>query len=229
MAAASRKATRKPSPARRSTSKSGAKAKPKTTGAPKIKAAPAKAGAAAGTKAKVKAKAKIKAKVKAKPKAAGRTRRAAAKATARTTPIKKTTVKKTTVKKPPAKKKASAKKTSAKKATVNRRRFDRRDTRIAARLEHAGGVTEGTVTNLSLEGCLFAPRIDLKPNSRIKLYLASEKNSVAATVKAVSELGVHCLMHAGGATLGRLSTDLDDMALLMLSAGRPHVVTPKAE
>ncbi|MFN4162985.1 MAG: PilZ domain-containing protein [Ferrovibrio sp.] len=220
MAAASRKAIRKPSPARkaspaRSTPKTGPKAKPKAKAAPKSKAARAKAGTATGTKAKVKTKAKIKTKtkVKTKPKAAGKTKRAATKA-----PVKKT----------PAKK-ASARKSPVKKATANRRRFDRRDTRIAARLEHAGGVTEGTVTNLSLEGCLFAPRIDLKPNSRIKLYLASEKNSVAATVKAVSELGVHCLMHAGGATLGRLSTDLDDMALLMLSAGRPHVVTPKAE
>ncbi|MFN4276978.1 MAG: PilZ domain-containing protein [Ferrovibrio sp.] len=200
MAAASRKATRKPSPAR---SKSGPKAKPKTKAAPKARAARAKAGTKTGTKAKVKTKAKIQAKAKAKPKTAGKIKSAA--------------------------KKTPAKKAAAKKATVNRRRFDRRDTRIAARLEHAGGVTEGTVTNLSLEGCLFAPRIDLKPNSRIKLYLASEKNSVAATVKAVSELGVHCLMHAGGVTLGRLSTDLDDMALLMLRAGRPHVVTPKAE
>lgn len=220
MAAASRKATRKPSPAR---SKSAPKAKPKTKATPKAKAAPktktvrAKAGTATGTKTKVKAKAK--AKVKTKPKTAGKAKRAAAKKT----PVKKTPAKKASAKKLPAKK------PSVKKATANRRRFDRRDTRIAARLEHAGGVTEGTVTNLSLEGCLFAPRIDLKPNSRIKLYLASEKNSVAATVKAVSELGVHCLMHAGGATLGRLSTDLDDMALLMLSAGRPHVVTPKAE
>lgn len=220
MAAASRKAIRKPSPARkaspaRSTPKTGPKAKPKAKAAPKSKAARAKAGTATGTKAKVKTKAKIKTKtkVKTKPKAAGKTKRAATKAAVKKTPAKKT----------------SARKSPVKKATANRRRFDRRDTRIAARLEHAGGVTEGTVTNLSLEGCLFAPRIDLKPNSRIKLYLASEKNSVAATVKAVSELGVHCLMHAGGATLGRLSTDLDDMALLMLSAGRPHVVTPKAE
>lgn len=209
MAAASRKATRKPSPARRSTSKS----------APKARAARAKAATATGTKAKVKAKAKIRAKARAKTKP---------KTAVKKTPAKKASARKAPVKKATARK-ATAKKTTVKKATVNRRRFDRRDTRIAAKLEHAGGLTEGTVTNLSLEGCLFAPRIDLKPNSRIKLYLASEKNSVAATVKAVSDLGVHCLMHAGGATLGRLSTDLDDMALLMLSAGRPHVVAPKAE
>lgn len=120
---------------------------------------------------------------------------------------------------------AAAKKTPAdaadEAAARNRRRFDRRDTRIEARLEHAGGQAEGTVTNLSLEGCLFSPVIDLPVGSRIKLHLAGEK-PVAATVKGVSERGVHCLLHAGGVTLGRLSADLDDMALLMLSAGRPH-------
>lgn len=118
-------------------------------------------------------------------------------------------------------------KAKTKAAPANRRRFDRRDTRITARLDHAGGSIEGTVTNLSLEGCLFAPKLDLKPGSRIKLKLANEAKPVAATVKAVSDLGVHCLLHAGGVTLGRLSADLDDMALLMLSAGRPHDVTPK--
>lgn len=103
----------------------------------------------------------------------------------------------------------------------NRRRFDRRDTKIVARLDHPGGQIEGTVTNLSLEGCLFSPVIDLPVGSRVKLRLAGEK-PVSATVKGVSARGVHCLLHAGGVTLGRLSADLDDMALLMLSAGRPH-------
>lgn len=132
---------------------------------------------------------------------------------------------------------ASAKTTSAKSADTasdtpaagdasadsgrNRRRFDRRDTRIIAKLDYAGGTAEGTVTNLSLEGCLFSPVIDLPVGSRVKLRLAGEK-PVAATVKGVSERGVHCLLHAGGVTLGRLSADLDDMALLMLNAGRPH-------
>src|SRR3546814_2547377 len=83
------------------------------------------------------------------------------------------------------------------------------------------GQIEGTLTNLSLEGCLFSPVIDLPVGSRVKLRLAGEK-PVSATVKGVSERGVHCLLHAGGVTLGRLSADLDDMALLMLSAGRPH-------
>lgn len=190
MAAASRKATRKPS-----------KAKSKSS---KTQASKAKTG-----KAKAPARAKAKA---AKPRA--KTAKPQAKAA-----------------KPKAKAKtASPRKNAARKAPPsNRRRFDRRDTRIAAKLEHAGGITEGTVTNLSLEGCLFAPRIALKPDTRIKLYLANEAKPVAATVKAVSDLGVHCLMHAGGVTLGRLSTDLDDMALLMLSAGRPHVVAPKPE
>lgn len=108
----------------------------------------------------------------------------------------------------------------------NRRRFDRRDTLIPARLDHPGGSIEGTVTNLSLQGCLFAPRLDLPVGSRIKLHLAGEK-PVAATVKAISERGIHCLLHAGGVTLSRLSTDLDDMALLMLNAGRPHDPTAK--
>jgi hypothetical protein len=121
--------------------------------------------------------------------------------------------------------KTDADKTGAGKAADddgrNRRRFDRRNTKINARLEHAGRETEGTVTNLSLEGCLFSPVIDLPVGTRIKLHLSGEK-PVAATVKGVSERGVHCLLHAGGVTLGRLSADLDDMALLMLSAGRPH-------
>lgn len=108
----------------------------------------------------------------------------------------------------------------------NRRRFQRRDTKIAARLEHDGKPVDGVVTNLSLQGCLFSPRVPLKPGTRIKLRLANESKAVTATVKAVSDQGVHCLLHAGGATLGRLSADLDDMALLMLSAGRPHEVLP---
>jgi hypothetical protein len=107
----------------------------------------------------------------------------------------------------------------------NRRRFDRRETQIAAELDHAGKKTMGAVTNLSLQGCLFAPPLKLKPGTRVKLKLSGESKPVGATVKAVSEQGVHCLLHAGGATLSRLSTDLDDMALLMLSAGRPTSVS----
>ena len=120
---------------------------------------------------------------------------------------------------------AKAKKAGGRKPAVktpdNRRRFDRRDTQIAAQLQHAGGKVDGAVTNLSLQGCLFAPKVALPLGTRIKLKLSGESKPVAATVKAVSAQGVHCLLHAGGATLGRLSTDLDDMALLMLSAGRP--------
>lgn len=114
------------------------------------------------------------------------------------------------------------------KAPDNRRRFDRRDTHIAAQLDHDGNLTKGTVTNLSLAGCLFSPRINVPLGARVKLRLSGE-TPVAATVKAVSDQGVHCLLHAGGVTLGRLSTDLDDMALLMLSAARPHEIMPPSQ
>jgi hypothetical protein len=108
----------------------------------------------------------------------------------------------------------------------NRRKFDRRDTDIVAQLNHDGHLVNGVVTNLSLEGCLFAPRLDIPVGARVKLKLAGEHKAVPATVKGVSDLGVHCLLHAGGATLGRLSVEVDDMALLMLNASRPHVVEP---
>lgn len=114
----------------------------------------------------------------------------------------------------------------AEKDGANRRRFDRRDTHIVAQLNYDDMSVDGMVTNLSLEGCLFAPRIDIPVGGRVKLKLAGEHKAVPATVKAVSELGVHCLLHAGGATLGRLSVEVDDMALLMLNASRPHVVVP---
>jgi hypothetical protein len=114
----------------------------------------------------------------------------------------------------------------AEKDGANRRRFDRRDTHIVAQLNYNDMSVDGMVTNLSLEGCLFAPRIDIPVGGRVKLKLAGENKAVPATVKAVSEQGVHCLLHAGGATLGRLSVAVDDMALLMLNASRPHVVVP---
>lgn len=112
------------------------------------------------------------------------------------------------------------------KSGANRRRFDRRDTHIVAQLSYNDMPVDGVVTNLSLEGCLFSPRIDIPVGGRVKLKLAGENKAVPATVKAVSDLGVHCLLHAGGATLGRLSVEVDDMALLMLNASRPHVVEP---
>lgn len=112
------------------------------------------------------------------------------------------------------------------KGGANRRRFDRRDTHIVAQLSYNDMPVDGVVTNLSLEGCLFSPRIDIPVGERVKLKLAGENKAVPATVKAVSDLGVHCLLHAGGATLGRLSVEVDDMALLMLNASRPHVVEP---
>ena len=121
---------------------------------------------------------------------------------------------------------AGAEKASNDKDGANRRRFDRRDTHIVAHLNYNDMSVDGMVTNLSLEGCLFAPRIDIPVGGRVKLKLAGENKAVPATVKAVSEQGVHCLLHAGGATLGRLSVAVDDMALLMLNASRPHVVVP---
>jgi hypothetical protein len=126
-------------------------------------------------------------------------------------------------------KNASRGKASNDKSGANRRRFDRRDTHIVAQLSYRDMPIDGMVTNLSLEGCLFAPRLDIPVGERIKLKLAGEHKAVPATVKAVSDLGVHCLLHAGGATLGRLSVEVDDMALLMLNASRPHVVEPAPE
>lgn len=120
----------------------------------------------------------------------------------------------------------SSDKASNDKSGANRRRFDRRDTHIVAQLTYGDMTLDGMVTNLSLEGCLFAPRLDIAVGERVKLKLAGEHKAVPATVKAVSDLGVHCLLHAGGATLGRLSVEVDDMALLMLNASRPHVVEP---
>src|SRR5262245_35080043 len=111
-------------------------------------------------------------------------------------------------------KQASNKAKSAKngndKGGSNRRKFDRRDTHIVAQLDHNGTLVVGMVTNLSLEGCLFAPRVEIPVGDRIKLKLAGEHKAVTATVKAVSELGVHCLLHAGATTLGRLSVEVDD-------------------
>lgn len=183
--------------------------------------------AAAKKKKKTKASTGVGGKAKAGKAAAGK-KPAAKKSAAKKPAARKAAVKKATAKKKiPAKKKA-IKKVVAKKpgpTADNRRRFDRRETQIAAELEHDGRKTAGAVTNLSLQGCLFAPPLKLKPGSRVKLKLSGESKPVSATVKAVSAQGVHCLLHAGGATLSRLSTDLDDMALLMLSAGRPTSIT----
>lgn len=144
--------------------------------------------------------------------------------------IAKSSAKSTTAKSTSAKSKAPSRSSKAAKepAEANRRRFQRRDTHIKARLEYDGSKIDGVVTNLSLQGCLFAPQVPVAVGTRVKLRLAGETKPVAATVKAVSAQGVHCLLHAGGATLSRLSTDLDDMALLMLNAGRPHEVPVKA-
>lgn len=147
----------------------------------------------------------------------------ASKPKAKAAKAKKPAAKQSAAKKPAGRKPAAKK--PAKKAVDNRRRFDRRETRIDAELEHGGRTTAGAVTNISLQGCLFTPVVKLPLGTRVKLKLSGESKPVAATVKAISDQGVHCLLHAGGATLGRLSTGLDDMALLMLSAGRPTIPT----
>lgn len=160
----------------------------------------------------------------AKGKAPAKKKAAKASVTRKASAAKKTTATIKTATKKAAAKKPAARRTVTRKAVApadNRRRFDRRETRIPAELEHGDRKIAGAVTNLSLQGCLFTPPQRLKPGTRVRLKLSGESKPVTATVKAVSEQGVHCLLHAGGATLSRLSTDLDDMALLMLSAGRP--------
>lgn len=209
--AARKKKTVKRKPAATARPKAGTaakgKAKAKAMVTPKAKTK-TKAKAAA-PKAAVKAKAKSK--VGAKSKVAAKTKPAAARKPAKASA-------------PPRAARAT---TAAAASDSNRRRFDRRDTRIHALIEHDGGRIEGTVTNLSLQGCLFAPRFEIAPGARIRLSLAGKGKAVPATVKGVSDLGVHCLMHAGGATLGRLSIEHDDVALLMIKASRPHDLEPR--
>lgn len=197
----------------------------------KAKATTAKTAKAKTTKATSSVRGKKATPTKAKAKTA-KPKAKAKSATKKTAPVKKlvkTTGVKKAAKKAVTKKKVAAKPKTARKAAKprNRRLFDRRNTHIQAELDHDGALTKGTVTNLSLAGCLFQPRLEIAIGSRIKLKLAGETKPVPATVKGVSELGVHCLLHAGGVTLGNLAADLDDMALLMLNAARPHVIAPK--
>jgi hypothetical protein len=197
-------------------------AKATTAKTARAKTTKVKSGKAPSARART-AKTAVKKAVK---KAARKTVKTAVKAAVRKTAkkaVKKTV--KTAVKKIVKK---AARKATASKPEQNRRRFDRRDTRIKAELEHDGRLTAGTVTNLSLAGCLFEPRLDIAVGSRVKLKLAGEAKPVSATVKGVSDRGLHCLLHAGGVTLGNLAADLDDMALLMLNAGRPHEIAPPA-
>lgn len=112
------------------------------------------------------------------------------------------------------------------KTGQNRRRFDRRDTAIAARAEAGGTAHAGTVTNLSIDGCLFAPPLPLAPGSRFKLWLAGEAKPLPASVVTVSERGMHCRLHAAAARLAQASAELDDMALLLLNASRPSHIVP---
>lgn len=112
------------------------------------------------------------------------------------------------------------------KSGKNRRRFDRRDTAIAARAEAAGTAHAGTVTNLSIDGCLFSPPLPLAPGSRFKLWLAGESKPLPASVVTVSDRGLHCRLHAAASRLAQASAELDDMALLLLNASRPSHIVP---
>lgn len=105
--------------------------------------------------------------------------------------------------------------------TANRRRFDRRDTAIAARLEHAGQLHPGRVDNLSLNGFLFNPPLALPREAKVKLWLADRAKALAATVVGVSERGLHGRLHIAAPRLAQLSAEVDDVALLLINATRP--------
>jgi len=103
---------------------------------------------------------------------------------------------------------------------ANRRRFDRRDTAIPATLEYAGGSFEGKVDNLSLNGCLFNPAPAIPPGTRVRIYVRSRQEWMAGQVVMTTERGLHCRLNVATGKLAHLSTELDDMALLLLSAAR---------
>ncbi len=105
--------------------------------------------------------------------------------------------------------------------TTNRRRFDRRDTAIAARLEYGGQMHPGRVDNLSLSGFLFNPPLAMPPETKVKLWLADRAKPLAATVVGVSERGLHGRLHIAAPKLAQLSAEVDDVALLLINATRP--------
>lgn len=111
---------------------------------------------------------------------------------------------------------------------ANRRRFDRRDTAIPATLEYAGGSFEGKVDNLSLNGCLFNPAPAIPPGTRVRIYVRSRQEWMAGQVVMTTARGLHCRLSVATPKLAHLSTELDDMALLLLSAARemPPVARP---
>ncbi len=113
----------------------------------------------------------------------------------------------------------------------NRRRFDRRDTAIPARLSHDGQRYDGHVTNLSLDGCLFNPAPDLPNDSKVKIWLSGRQADLSGRVVMRSARGLHCSLSVAVPTLARISAELDGMALLLLGATRlaePAPIVPPA-
>lgn len=117
---------------------------------------------------------------------------------------------------------------AAKDNGANRRKFERRDTSIPAKLEHDGRLYSGRVDNLSLDGCLFNPAPALAAGARVKLRLADDPKPLPASVVMTSQRGLHCRLHAAAARLVTVSTQVDDMALLLLTASRPASLMPIA-
>lgn len=109
---------------------------------------------------------------------------------------------------------------------ANRRRFERRDTAIAARLEHAGSMHDGSIDNLSLTGFLFNPPLDLPAGSKIKLWLQGRAKPLAASVVGASPRGLHGKLHVAAPKLAQLSVEVDDVALLLIGAARPPEYKP---
>lgn len=111
---------------------------------------------------------------------------------------------------------------------ANRRRFERRDTTIAARLEHAGSMYPGSIDNLSLTGFLFNPPPELPVGSKIKLWLEGRAKPLAASVVGASPRGLHGKLHVAAPKLAQLSVEVDDVALLLIGATRPPEAKPAA-
>ncbi|WP_430396838.1 PilZ domain-containing protein [Ferrovibrio sp.] len=121
-----------------------------------------------------------------------------------------------------ASKAGKAKRGPAKGAqAANRRLFDRRDTAIAAKLDHGGVLHDGKVENLSLTGFLFNPALDIASETKVKLWLADRAKPLSATVVGSSPRGLHGRLHIATPRLAQLSVEVDDMALLLINAARP--------
>lgn len=109
---------------------------------------------------------------------------------------------------------------------ANRRLFDRRDTAIAAKLDHGGVLHDGKVENLSLTGFLFNPALDIASETKVKLWLADRAKPLSATVVGSSPRGLHGRLHIAAPRLAQLSVEVDDMALLLINAARPPALAP---